>query len=90
MAVSTSNVQMSTLGNKKVVSGDWSCSVGDAAGTIGVGGGRVYLAQFNPQNSSTPTDGFIQYSVSTSGAVTTVTFYPHGTVTSGTFFIVYA
>lgn len=90
MAFATTNTQTSVFGNKRVTMGDFTCAVGDAAGTITVAGGRVWACFLNAQIASgkysTASDN---YSVSTSGSVTTVTVYPQGDVTAGTFMIVH-
>jgi hypothetical protein len=90
MAFATANVRRSVFGDMNITAGDWTASEGDAAGTIGVEGGRVYMANFTSQDSS----GNIQIapcrvSVSTSGNVTTVTVYHQETVTTGRFLIIH-
>jgi hypothetical protein len=90
MAFATANVQRSVFGDLNVTYGDWTGAEGDAAGTIGVEGGRVYQALFTSQDSS----GAIQIapcrvSVSTTGQVTTVTVYNQETVTTGRFLIIH-
>ena len=89
MAVATANVRRSVFGNLKVTAGDWTSSSGDAAGTIGVEGGRVYLAEFSIQDTDSPSEKPL-HSVSTSGNVTTVSWYPHDNVTTGRFLIIHA
>ena len=91
MAFATANVKRSVFGNMKVTCGDWTGAVGDAAGTIGVEGGRVYLAQFSIQDTDSPTAG-VSVPVSTSGTsgVVTVTVYNHEDVTSGRFVIIHS
>jgi len=91
MAFATSNVKKEYFGGLKVTFGDWSAASGDAAGTIGVEGGRVYLASFTSYDST----GALQevparVSVSTSGAVTTVTVYHLEDVTTGRFLIIHS
>lgn len=90
MAFTTTNVQRTYFGNLKVTRGDWSGLQGDAAGSIGVEGGRVWLAQFNAQISSGPYQEEIPYSISTSGDVTTLTVYYTAPVTAGTFIIIHS
>lgn len=90
MAFSTSNVQRTAFGNLKVTYGDWSGSVGDADGSIGVAGGRVYLHEFNIQDSSGPQMAKVPTSVSTSGTVTTITVYNRQAVTTGRFLIIHS
>lgn len=90
MAFATANVRKSAFGDLKVTAGDWTVSAGDAAGTIGVEGGRVYLAEFSVQDTDTPTGGKVNISPSTTGNVTTVTVYHNETVTTGRFLIIHA
>jgi hypothetical protein len=91
MAFTATNTQRTTVGHLKAIYGTFTCSIGDAAGSINVDGGRVWLASINGQDSS----GAMQMhpfkiSTSTSGAVTTITVYNLTGVTSGRFFIIYS
>ena len=91
MAFATANVRNDVFGSLRVTYGTWSASVGDAAGTINVEGGRVWLANFTSQDSSgNQTMRPLQVSTSTSGNVTTVTAYNLGGVTSGRFIIIHS
>lgn len=91
MAFSTSNVNKTVFGNLKVTYGDWSGSAADAAGSIGVEGGRVYLANFSSQDSSGAQIMWpVKVSPSTTGAVTTITVYNTAAVTTGRFLIIHA
>ena len=91
MAFAATNVQRTNIGNLKTTRGDWTGAVGDAAGTIGVEGGRVYFADFNIQPTApSQYQVSVPYSVSTSGAVTTITVYYNEAVTAGEFFIVHS
>lgn len=91
MAFATANVRRSVFGNLKVTAGDWTGSVGDGSGTVGVEGGRVYLADFTDQKSTGgPTSSPFHTHVSTSGAVTTVTVKYNEAVASGRFLIIHA
>jgi hypothetical protein len=90
MAFATALVRKSVFGDLKVLAGDWTGTVGDAAGTVEVEGGKVYLAQFSIQDTDSPTQGMVPFSISTTGAITTVTVYNHETVTTGRFLIVHA
>lgn len=91
MAFATSNVNKTVFGNLKVTYGDWSGSVADTAGSIGVEGGRVYLANFSSQDSSGAQIMWpVKVSGSTSGATTTVTVYNTAAVTAGRFIIIHA
>lgn len=92
MAFSTSNVQTGRIfGGVNTYIGDWSGSAGDAAGTITLGGGRVYLAHFESQDASGGPVELVPCSVSVNGTgVITLTVNNHDSVTLGRFFIVYA
>jgi len=90
MPFATANVQRTTLGNLKVIYGDWSGAVGDDNGTIGVEGGRVYLAKFSNQDSQSPADNDPVTTVSVSGAVATITVNNRDAVTNGRFIIVHS
>lgn len=90
MAFATSNVRRDSFGALKVTYGDWSAAVGDPAGTIGVAGGRVWLANFSDQDTSGPVGHAVNTSPSTSGEVTTVTVYHQSDVTTGRFIIIHS
>lgn len=91
MAFATANVRRATLGGPlNVTYGDWTGSVGDANGSISVMGGRVYTAIFSIQGTGSPTDDEAAVSVSTTGAVSTITVTYHDTVSAGRFIIVHA
>jgi len=87
--MATANVKRSVFGDMRVTAGDWTHTVGAAAQSIGVEGGRVYSAHFSIQDTDTPTTSSVPVSVSTTGNVTTVTFYPTETVTTGRFIIIH-
>ena len=87
--MATANVKRSVFGDRNITAGDWTHTAGGAAQTIGVEGGRVYLAQFSIQDTDSPTEGYVPISVSTTGNITTVTFYPSETVTTGRFLIIH-
>jgi hypothetical protein len=87
MALTISNVKKSYFGDMKVTYGEFTCSAGDAAGTIGVEGGWV-MAQFHSLDSSGNWQQIpFRYSASTSGAVTTLTIRHLEDVTTGRFII---
>lgn len=93
MAFSTSNVQRASMGNLKCLVGQFSSSAADAHGTIAVEGGMVWFASFTTQDASAPAPTIqwdVPYSVSTSGATTTLTLYSNGKVTTGRFIIIYS
>jgi len=83
------NVQTASLGPLKVTFGDWTFTEAAASETIGVSGGRVYLAEFTSQDSSGALKERIRHSVSLSGNVTTVTVYGQEGVTTGQFLIIH-
>lgn len=90
MAFSVSNVQSGMLfGSMKVYMGTYSGSVGDAPGTISLGGGEVYFTAVQDQGTASPTED-PDYSVSITGNAITVTIYNHTTVSRGRFFIIYS
>lgn len=91
MAFSATNVQTARFGNLKVTYGDWSCALGDTAGTVGVEGGRVYDAVFNTNTASgqIPPAGALNWSYTTSGDVSTVTVNNQIAATGGTFLIIH-
>lgn len=91
MAFSTSNVQTGRLfGGVNTYIGDWSGVAGDAAGSITLGGGRVYLAHFEAQDSTGGPVELVPCSVSVSAGVITLTVNNKDSVTQGRFFIIFA
>lgn len=52
MAFATTNIRSGTVGNLKLIAGDWSGSDADANGVTSKPIGRTYLADFNTQDSS--------------------------------------
>jgi hypothetical protein len=89
MAFSTSNVQSGRIfGGVNIYCGDWSGTAGDAPGTITLGGGRVYLAEFRNEDTGSPQE-YPDSSVSVLNGVITMSVYNHQTVSNGRFFIVY-
>lgn len=91
MAFSTSNVQTGRIfGGVNTYIGDWSGTAGDAPGTITLGGGRVYLAHFECQDSTGGPVELVPCSVSVSSGTITLTVNNHDTVTLGRFFVVFA
>lgn len=90
MAFATSNVQRSVFGNLNVTRGDWTGTMGDAAGSLTVGGGRVYLAEFSVQAASTPVERVPVSVAAASGNTSTLTIHNRMTVTRGRFLIIHA
>lgn len=86
MAFSTSNVAVENRGSSNELRGNWSCAIGDAAGTVTVAG--IALDADFRQNSSTA--GPHQARIQVSGLGTaTVTVYHLTDVTNGVFWIRY-
>ena len=89
MAFATSNVRKGTCGDLKITAGNWTGSVGDASGTIGVEGTQIYAVIFTSNDSTTPWQ-FVPYTWTSSGAVSTVTIHNRENVTAGNFIIFHA
>lgn len=86
MAFATSNLVCENRGSSNELRGNWSCAIGDAAGTVTING--IALDADFRQNGSTP--GPHQARVQVSGLGTnTVTIYHLTDVTSGVFWIRY-
>lgn len=90
MAFATTNIRRNVFGTLGVVTGDWTGSAGDNAGSITVEGARVYLAEFSIQDTDTPLEKADVYNASTSDAKTTLSIRYNRTVTAGRFLIVAA
>lgn len=90
MAFATQNVKSTVFGNLRVTYGDWTGAIGDSPGTVQVAGGRVYLAKFTDLDGGAPTLIEVPVSVSTSGAISTVTVGNQALVTTGQFIIISA
>lgn len=88
MAFSTSNLQARNYGSTRGMTGNWSCTAGDAPGTIAIGAANVISYDFDPATSSGPSEKPL-VSASTSGSTTTLTIYHHQTVSNGKFKIEY-
>jgi len=84
-----SNVKEVSLGGgMRMIYGDYVHTVGAAADTVAVASGKVYGCQVNPQSTSEIVDARGDlYSVSTTGAITTVTIHCVGGIAAGTFHI---
>lgn len=89
MAFATTNNQTTVFGNLRVTYGQWSGAVGDAAGTLTVGGGQVWACLFASQDA---TGAYqmepIQYSQSGSSGILTITVYNLAATTAGRFLII--
>lgn len=90
MAFATSNVQMGNCGAFHALVGDWTSLSGDTSGTVTVGGARVYSVEFVNQDGDVGMNSRMEYSVSLSGSLSTVTVnLSSQAVTNGRFLIVY-
>lgn len=90
MAFATANVKAQSSGSFKVTVGDWTSSAADDNGTVVVAGGRVYFANFSAQDAVSGELTSVPWTASTSGALTTITVYPHDTVAAGRFIVFHA
>lgn len=91
MAFATSNVKLESIGSLWSFVGDFTSSVGDADGTVTVGGARVYQAVFYDQSDTTPTTQALPVKVveATTGSTSAITINVSNGVTKGRFLIVY-
>lgn len=83
MAFATSSVVRESGGSENVLKGTWTATVGDAAGTVTIGG-YVTDARFIDNASSGPYQN-VPVNISNSSGTGTVTVYHAGTVTDGKF-----
>lgn len=91
MAFATANVKSVSLGGAlKLTVGDWSGAAGDVPGTITIGAGKVYQAQFLPNLTSGPAPIDVAVSPSGTAGIVTLTVYNQATVTAGQFSIISA
>jgi hypothetical protein len=92
MAFSTANVRKASLGDLKMIAGDWSeTQAGQANATFTVEGGRVYFARFDSQDLSNGPDQEIPVfvsSVNASSATITLSIGNRQIVTTGRFLII--
>lgn len=88
MAFATSNVVARNYGSTRGVTGNWSCSSGDAPGTLDIGSAGVISFDFDPASTTSPQEKPL-VTASTTGSITTLTVYHHKTVTNGKFKIEY-
>ena len=91
MAFATSNIKSASIGGAlKLTTGDWTGAAADAAGTMTVAAGKVYLTQFLPNISSGSYQPAVATSPSGTAGIVTVTVYNSALVTAGTFSIIHA
>lgn len=85
------NIQSTTLGNLKVTYGEWTHTESAASETIGLSGGRCWLAVIASRDTTGALDfDLVRCSESVTGSVVTVTFYPKEGVTTGRVFFVHS
>ena len=91
MAFATANVKSVSLGGAlKLTVGDWSGVAGDAPGSVQIGAGKVYQAQFLPDLAAGPAPVDVAVSPSGTAGIVTLTVYNTATVTAGQFSIISA
>lgn len=91
MAFATQNIKLESNGSLWQLVGECTSSVGDADGTITVGGNRVYQAYFTDVSDTTPTTQPlpVKVSESTTASTSTITINASNGITKGRFVIVY-
>ena len=90
MAFATTYVRSIPIcAGQRKLTGRWTGSSGDAAGTITVASARIYSYDFNNQDSDSPKEK-PDITVSTSSGKTTVSVHNHMNVTTGGFEIICA
>ena len=88
MAFSSTTIQTSELGGGlHITVGTWSGSANDAAGTVTIPGGAVYLASFVTVDASGQMSP-VGFTESVSNTVITLTINNDATVTDGRFVII--
>ena len=88
MAFATSNVSKSIAGNRNVLEGNWTGSVGDASGTLSIASAHVLDATFLSQDADNPKE-LVPVDISYSNGIATLTVHNHMDVTKGSFRVVY-
>lgn len=91
MAFASSNVKTASVGNLRVIVGDWTGVYGDASATaLTLKGGKVYLCHFENQDATSQEDRPTPCDVSVSNGAITITIHNHVDVTQGRFIVIYA
>ena len=91
MAFATTNVKSASLGGAlKLTTGDWTGTAGDAPGSLLLGAGKVYQAEFLDNLSTGPAQIVVKVSPSGTAGIVTLTVYNSNTVTAGTFSVISA
>ena len=90
-ALTVANIKSASIGGAmRMLTGDFTCTTGDAATTITVAAGKIYGFQFIDNLTSGPINVKVQVSYSVSSGIMTITAYTQETVTDGTFHFVLA
>lgn len=91
MAFATQNVKLESNGSLWQLAGECTSTVGDADGTITVGGARVYQAFIYDQSDTTPTTQPVQVKITeaSTGSTSTITVNCSNGIVKGRFLIVY-
>ena len=85
------NVQGTTLGNLRVTYAEWTATQAAGTETIGLSGGRCWLAIIASRDTTGAIDFEpVRISESVTGSVNTVTLYPREGVTTGRAFFVHS
>lgn len=88
MAFTTSTVTSTPIGgNVRIITGLWSGSAGDAAGTFTFGGALIGSLWFDNDANTQSNQIFPAVSNSVSGNITTLTVQNQDNITNGTFII---
>ena len=89
-ALSTTNPQNTGIGGgRRLVTGNWTASLGDGEATVAVAGSILYGAQFLTFSGDLGSEVPIK-STSVSGGVITITLATVEAVTAGTYFVIVA
>ena len=91
MAFATSNVKLESTGSLWYFVGDCTSSVGDADGTITVGGARVYQAHVYDQSDTTATTQPVPVKITeaTTGSTSAITVNCSNGIIKGRFVIIF-
>lgn len=91
MAFATTNVKLESNGSLWQFVGEFTASVGDADGTVTVGGARVYQALFYDQSDTTPTTQPLPVKITeaSTGKTSTITINVANGVSRGRFLVVF-
>lgn len=90
MAFATSNIRAGTIGNLKLIAGDWTGTAGDANGIFAKQRGRLYLADFSSSQDVGTSQEIPTMIASTTTLVANIGVANRKTVTAGRFLIIHA